>query len=65
LARKVWRIRRGYIGPQVRSHVANLRRKLDRGDLGSVIKTDVGVGYRFVGHDGDAGTGTDDRGSRL
>jgi len=57
LARKIWGIRRGEIGPRVRSHVANLRTKLDRGGLVSVIKTEIGVGYRFVGHD-QAGAGS-------
>jgi two-component system KDP operon response regulator KdpE len=52
LARKVWGVHRGEIGSRLRTHVANLRRKLDRGSRGSVIRTDVGRGYRFVGHDG-------------
>jgi two-component system, OmpR family, KDP operon response regulator KdpE len=65
LATKVWGVRRGEIGPRLRSHLANLRAKLDRGNRGSVIKTDVGLGYRFVGHDGATGTETDDRDSPL
>jgi DNA-binding response OmpR family regulator len=54
LARKVWGIRRGEIGSRVRAHVANLRGKLDRGSRSSVIRTDIGLGYRFVGHEGTA-----------
>ena len=52
LARKVWGIRRGEIGSRVRAHMANLRGKLDRGNGSSVIRTDIGLGYRFVGHEG-------------
>ena len=55
LARKVWGVGRGEIVPRLRAHVANLRGKLDRGNRGSVIRTDVGVGYRFVGHQSAAG----------
>jgi DNA-binding response OmpR family regulator len=36
--------------PRLRSHVANLRSKLDRGTRISVISRDVGTGYRFVGN---------------
>lgn len=54
LARKVWGVRRGEIGTRIRAHVANLRGKLDRGNRGSVIRTDIGLGYRFVGHEGTA-----------
>jgi len=50
LARKVWGVRRGEIGPRVRAHVANLRGKLDRPHGSSVIRTDIGLGYRFVGY---------------
>jgi two-component system, OmpR family, KDP operon response regulator KdpE len=50
LARKVWGVRRGEIGSRVRAHVANLRGKLDRADRRSVIRTDIGLGYRFVGY---------------
>jgi two-component system, OmpR family, KDP operon response regulator KdpE len=57
LARKVWGVRRGEIGPRVRAHVANLRGKLDRADGTSVIKTDIGLGYRFVGYAGTNGEG--------
>ena len=52
LARKVWGMRRGEIGSRVRAHMANLRGKLDRGSRSSVIRTDIGLGYRFVGHEG-------------
>jgi two-component system, OmpR family, KDP operon response regulator KdpE len=54
LAKKVWGIRRGEIGSRLRAHVANLRGKLDRGSSSSVIRTDIGLGYRFVGHEGTA-----------
>ena len=54
LAREVWGARGGEVGPRVRSHIANLRAKLDCGDHGSVIRTEVGLGYRFVGHEGSA-----------
>jgi two-component system, OmpR family, KDP operon response regulator KdpE len=50
LAQKVWGVRRGEIGSRVRAHVANLRGKLDRTDRHSVIRTDIGLGYRFVGY---------------
>ena len=60
LARKVWGLRRGEIGSRLRAHVANLRVKLDRGTGSSVIRTDIGLGYRFVGHQGTAaGSGGD------
>ena len=52
LARKVWGMRRGDIGPRVRAHVANLRAKLDHPDRSSVIRNDIGLGYRFVGYAG-------------
>jgi two-component system, OmpR family, KDP operon response regulator KdpE len=58
LARKVWGIRRGEIGSRVRAHVANLRGKLDSGSCSSVIRTDIGLGYRFVGHEGTAADST-------
>jgi two-component system, OmpR family, KDP operon response regulator KdpE len=58
LARKVWGVRRGEVGPRVRAHVANLRGKLDRAGGSSVIRTDIGLGYRFVGY---AGTNGDSR----
>ena len=63
LARKVWGARRRAIGSRMRAHVANLRRKLDRGDR-SVIRTDIGLGYRFVGYEGtaaDTSSAGDDR----
>jgi two-component system KDP operon response regulator KdpE len=55
LARKVWGMRRGDIGPRVRAHVANLRAKLDHPDRSSVIRNDIGLGYRFVGYAGTEG----------
>jgi two-component system, OmpR family, KDP operon response regulator KdpE len=58
LARKVWGVRRGEIGSRVRAHVANLRGKLDHTGRGSVIRTDIGLGYRFVGYDGTDGNGS-------
>ncbi len=61
LARKVWGIRRGEIGSRVRAHMANLRSKLDRGNGGSVIRTDIGLGYRFVGHKSTPADSTGDR----
>jgi len=54
LARKVWGVRRGENGSRLRAHMANLRGKLDRGNATSVIRTDIGLGYRFVGHEGAA-----------
>jgi two-component system, OmpR family, KDP operon response regulator KdpE len=69
LVRKVWGVRRGEIGPRVRAHVANLRGKLDRPYHSSVIRTDVGSGYRFVGYTGangdSAGPPSDERASGL
>jgi two-component system, OmpR family, KDP operon response regulator KdpE len=61
LARKVWGIRRGEIGSRVRAHMANLRSKLDHGNGGSVIRTDIGLGYRFVGHESTPAESTGDR----
>jgi two-component system, OmpR family, KDP operon response regulator KdpE len=61
LARKVWGIRRGEIGSRVRAHMANLRSKLDDGNGGSVIRTDIGLGYRFVGHESTPADSTGDR----
>ena len=63
LARKVWGVRRGEIGPRVRAHVANLRGKLDRPHGSSVIRTDIGLGYRFVGYErtDENGSSTRDR----
>ena len=58
LARKVWGVRRGENGSRLRAHMANLRGKLDRGNATSVIRTDIGLGYRFVGHEGTAGATT-------
>ncbi len=61
LARKVWGMRRGEIGSRVRAHIANLRGKLDRGNGSSVIRTDIGLGYRFVGHKSTPADSTGDR----
>jgi two-component system KDP operon response regulator KdpE len=61
LARKVWGMRRGEIGSRVRAHMANLRGKLDRGNGTSVIRTDIGLGYRFVGRKGTAEGSAGDR----
>ena len=61
LARKVWGIRRGEIGSRLRAHIANLRGKLDRGNGSSVIRTDIGLGYRFVGHKSTPADSTGDR----
>jgi len=61
LARKVWGMRRGEIGSRVRAHMANLRGKLDRGNGTSVIRTDIGLGYRFVGRKGTAEGSPGDR----
>ncbi|MGZ4286633.1 MAG: response regulator transcription factor [Solirubrobacteraceae bacterium] len=59
LARKVWGMRPGEIGSRVRTHVANLRGKLDRGNRSSVIRTDIGLGYRFVGYQDTVADSTD------
>jgi two-component system, OmpR family, KDP operon response regulator KdpE len=61
LARKVWGVRRGENGSRLRAHMANLRGKLDRGNATSVIRTDIGLGYRFVGHEGTAARNAGDR----
>jgi two-component system, OmpR family, KDP operon response regulator KdpE len=61
LATNVWGVRRGEVGSLLRAHVANLRGKLDRGNSSSVIRTDIGLGYRFVGHKGTAADRAGDR----
>jgi len=61
LATNVWGVRRGEVGSLLRGHVANLRGKLDRGNSSSVIMTDIGLGYRFVGHKGTAAGRAGDR----
>jgi two-component system, OmpR family, KDP operon response regulator KdpE len=35
--------------PVLRTHIANLRRKIERDGGGDLIRTDPGVGYRFAG----------------
>ena len=59
LAKKVWGLRRGEVGPRVRAHIANLRGKLDRDNRSSVIRTDIGLGYRFVGYRGTVADNSD------
>ena len=54
-------VRRGEIGSRLRAHVANLRGKLDRGNATSVIRTDIGLGYRFVGREGAPAARSGDR----
>jgi two-component system KDP operon response regulator KdpE len=34
--------------PTLRSHIANLRRKIEPEDAPSHIRTEAGIGYRFV-----------------
>lgn len=48
LATNVWGVRNGEPPPGLRTHIANLRAKLDRADGMSVIMTESGVGYRFA-----------------
>ena len=48
LATNVWGLQRGDVDQQrTRAHIAHLRAKLDRGDRSSVIRTEIGIGYRF------------------
>jgi two-component system, OmpR family, KDP operon response regulator KdpE len=47
LVREVWGPVRGDPMPRVRTHIANLRAKLDPGQTRGLIETDIGVGYRF------------------
>jgi two-component system, OmpR family, KDP operon response regulator KdpE len=54
LARKVWGSARGDDPRRLRTHIANLRAKLDAGSGSSLIRTEVGIGYGF------AATGPDD-----
>jgi len=44
LASAVWGPQPRDAGPRVRTHIANLRAKLDR----DLIRTEVGIGYRFA-----------------
>ena len=48
LATRVWGRSRGKVARRMRSHIANLRAKLDDGHGESVIQTEIGTGYRFV-----------------
>jgi two-component system, OmpR family, KDP operon response regulator KdpE len=48
LETKVWGRSRGNVARRVRSHIANLRAKLDDGRGASLIQTEIGTGYRFV-----------------
>ncbi len=48
LAKKVWGPLRTDAAPRIRTHVANLRAKLDPGQHRNLIVTQVGVGYRFA-----------------
>jgi two-component system, OmpR family, KDP operon response regulator KdpE len=48
LAKRVWGPLRSDAAPRIRTHVANLRAKLDPGQVRSLIETDIGVGYRFA-----------------
>jgi two-component system, OmpR family, KDP operon response regulator KdpE len=48
LATNVWGLQRGELNQQrTRAHIAHLRAKLDRGNRSSVIRTEIGIGYRF------------------
>jgi two-component system, OmpR family, KDP operon response regulator KdpE len=48
LTRRVWGRSRGNDVQRLRTHVANLRGKLDNGRGMSVIETECGIGYRFT-----------------
>lgn len=48
LATMVWGAPRRDLVPRVRTHIANLRAKLDRGRRRNVIRTEIGIGYRFA-----------------
>ncbi len=48
LVHEVWGQVRGDPMPRVRTHIANLRAKLDPGQTRQLIETDFGVGYRLV-----------------
>ena len=48
LATELWGAPPGDAGPRVRTHVANLRAKLDRDRSRNLIRTEVGIGYRFT-----------------
>jgi two-component system, OmpR family, KDP operon response regulator KdpE len=48
LAKTLWGPLRNDAAPRIRTHVANLRAKLDPGQVRSLIETEIGVGYRFA-----------------
>lgn len=48
LARRVWGAREGEFEARLRTHIRRLRSKLDEQAGRSLIRTEVGVGYRFV-----------------
>jgi len=48
LAKKVWGPVPSDAAPRIRTHIANLRAKLDPDQHRNVIVTQVGVGYRFA-----------------
>jgi two-component system KDP operon response regulator KdpE len=49
LVKRVWGLELRDVPSRLRAHVANLRFKLDPSDRDSVILTEPGIGYRFVG----------------
>ena len=49
LLTEVWGPAWGQDTATLRTHVANLRRKIERADRERLIRTDPGVGYRIVG----------------
>ena len=49
LAKRVWGSQRSDAAPRIRTHIANLRAKLDPGQHRELIETEVGIGYRFTG----------------
>jgi two-component system KDP operon response regulator KdpE len=48
LARAVWGRMRGDARARLRTHMSNLRAKLDQDRRRDLIRTEIGVGYRFV-----------------
>ena len=49
LAKRVWGSQRASTAPRIRTHIANLRGKLDPEQRRGLIETEVGIGYRFTG----------------
>jgi two-component system, OmpR family, KDP operon response regulator KdpE len=49
LAAKVWGPLDSDFEPRLRTHIARLRAKLGEGRYGQLIRTEVGIGYRFAG----------------